>query len=111
MVLIKPPISIETHLQYQFKDAGNKLLNLPSSIDELLTLLDRVEYLLANVVQALSKSIHNSLLPSMKELTTNELLRHAEMDVKISVVSCITEITRITAPDAPYDDEKMKELF
>uniref|UniRef100_A0A2N9EHD3 Uncharacterized protein n=1 Tax=Fagus sylvatica TaxID=28930 RepID=A0A2N9EHD3_FAGSY len=106
-----PPISIETHLQDQFKDAGNKLLNLPSSIDELLTLLDRVEYLLANVVQALSKSIHNSLLPSMKELTINELLRHVEMDVKISIVSCISEITRIIAPDAPYDDEKMKELF
>ena len=33
------------------------------------------------------------------------------MDVKISVLSCITEITRITAPDAPYGDEKMKEIF
>ena len=33
------------------------------------------------------------------------------MDVKVSVLFCITEITRITAPDAPYDDEKMKEIF
>ncbi len=33
------------------------------------------------------------------------------MDVKVSILSCITEITRITAPDAPYDDEKMKEIF
>lgn len=30
------------------------------------------------------------------------------MDVKVSVLCCITEITRITAPDAPYDDEQMK---
>ena len=30
------------------------------------------------------------------------------MDVKVSVVSCITEIARITAPDSPYNDERMK---
>ena len=70
MVLFKPPISIED----QLKDAGNNLLNLPSSIDELLTLLDRVENLLANVEQPQSKSMHNALLPSMKALTTNELV-------------------------------------
>jgi hypothetical protein len=58
MVLFKPPISIETLLENQLKEAGNYLFNLPSSIDELLTLLDRVENLLANVEQAPSKSMH-----------------------------------------------------
>ena len=33
------------------------------------------------------------------------------MDVKVSVLSCIIEITRITAPNAPYKDEQMKEIF
>ena len=33
------------------------------------------------------------------------------MDVKVSVLSCIIEITRITAPDAPYKDGQMKEIF
>ncbi|KAK7839668.1 sister chromatid cohesion protein PDS5 homolog C [Quercus suber] len=33
------------------------------------------------------------------------------MDVEVSVVSCITVITRITAPDALYKDEQMKEIF
>ena len=111
MVLFKPPISIETHLENQLNEAGSDLLNLPSSIDELLTLLDKVQNLLANVEQAPSKSIQDALLPSMKALISNELLRHAEIDVKVSVVSCITEIMRITAPDVPYDDEKMKEIF
>jgi hypothetical protein len=55
--------------------------------------------------------MHNTLLPLMKALIAPELLRHAEMDVKVSILSCITEIKRITAPDAPYDDEKMKEIF
>ena len=33
------------------------------------------------------------------------------MDVNVSVVSCIIEITRITTPDAPYKDGQMKEIF
>ena len=33
------------------------------------------------------------------------------MNVKVSVVSCIIENTRIIAPDAPYKDEQMKEIF
>ncbi|KAL0009876.1 hypothetical protein SO802_004984 [Lithocarpus litseifolius] len=49
--------------------------------------------------------------PSVKALITNKLLRHAEMDVKVSIVSCLVEITRITAPNAPYKDEQMNEIF
>ncbi|XP_042951283.1 uncharacterized protein LOC122285205 isoform X7 [Carya illinoinensis] len=103
--------SFEGDLEEQLKEAGNKLINPPSSIDELLNLLDKVENLLANVEQAPSESMKDALLPSMKALITVELLRHSEMDVKVSVASCITEITRITAPDAPYNDEQMKEIF
>ncbi|XP_023879102.1 sister chromatid cohesion protein PDS5 homolog C [Quercus suber] len=55
--------------------------------------------------------MRDALLPSVKALITNKLLRHTEMDVKVSVVSCIIEITRITAPDALYKDEQMKEIF
>ncbi|XP_076902123.1 uncharacterized protein LOC143556758 [Bidens hawaiensis] len=33
------------------------------------------------------------------------------MDVKVSVASCISEITRITAPDAPYTDDQMRDVF
>ncbi|KAK4590117.1 hypothetical protein RGQ29_020607 [Quercus rubra] len=103
--------SFDKDLEEKLKESGSTLLNPPSSIDDLLTLLDKVENLLANVEQAPSKSMQDALLPSLKALISNELLRHAEMDVKVSVASCITEITRITAPDAPYDDEQMKEIF
>ncbi len=39
MVLFKPPISIETHLENQLNEAGIDLFNLPPSIDDLLTFL------------------------------------------------------------------------
>ena len=101
----------DREFEKQIKEAGNRLLNPPSSIDDLLTLLDKVENLLGYVEQEPSKSMRDALLPSMKALITNKLLKHAEMDVKVSVVSCIIEITRITAPDAPYKDEQMTEIF
>ncbi|KAK9991277.1 hypothetical protein SO802_026262 [Lithocarpus litseifolius] len=126
--------SFHGELEKQLKEAGNRLLNPLSSIDDLLTLLDEVENLLAYVEQVPSKLVRGALFPLVKALINNKLLRHAklvrgalfplvkalinnkllrhaEMDVKVSIVSCIIEITRITTPDAPYKDEQMKEIF
>ncbi|KAF5932444.1 hypothetical protein HYC85_028615 [Camellia sinensis] len=98
-------------LEADLIDAGNKLLMPPSSTYELLSLLDKVEHLLSRVDQAPCRSMQDALLPVMKALISQELLRHSNLDVKVSVVSCINEITRVTAPDAPYDDDQMKEIF
>ncbi|KAM3705237.1 hypothetical protein ACJW31_03G065600 [Castanea mollissima] len=101
----------DREFEKQIKEFGIRLLNPPSSIDDLLTLPDKVENLLAYVEQEPSKSMRDALLPSVKALITNKLLRHGEMNVKVLVVSYIIDITRITAPDAPYKDEQMKEIF
>ncbi|KAG8375987.1 hypothetical protein BUALT_Bualt09G0016200 [Buddleja alternifolia] len=91
--------------------AGNKLLQPPSSIDELLPLLDRIEELLSKVEQSPAKSMQTAVSPLMKALVAEELVKHSDNDVKVGIASCISAITRITAPDAPYDDEKMKDVF
>ncbi|XP_060216305.1 sister chromatid cohesion protein PDS5 homolog C isoform X2 [Lycium barbarum] len=101
----------DKELEEQISEAGNKLLQPPSSLDELLPLLDQVESSLSKVEQSPAKSMHDALSPLMKALVANDLLRHSDLDVKVAVASCISEITRITAPDAPYDDDKMKDIF
>uniref|UniRef100_A0A7C8YYN1 Sister chromatid cohesion protein n=2 Tax=Opuntia streptacantha TaxID=393608 RepID=A0A7C8YYN1_OPUST len=101
----------EKELEKQLMEAGNALLSPPSSASELLPLLDRVERFLTRVEQSPSESMKKALSPSTKALIANDLLRHSADDVKVSVASCISEITRITAPDAPYDDDQMKEVF
>ncbi|KAJ0074916.1 hypothetical protein Patl1_34744 [Pistacia atlantica] len=101
----------DVDLEEQLKEVGNALLSPPSAIDELTALLDKAEHLLANVEQAPPGSMQDALLPSMKALIADELLRHSDTDVRLSVASCISEITRITAPEAPYDDDIMKEVF
>ncbi|KAL3824138.1 hypothetical protein ACJIZ3_020167 [Penstemon smallii] len=55
--------------------------------------------------------MHTALTPLKKALVAEDLLKHSYVDVKVGVASCISEIIRITAPDAPYDDGKMKDVF
>jgi len=33
------------------------------------------------------------------------------MDIRVTVASCLSEITRITTLKLPYDDDIMKEMF
>jgi hypothetical protein len=46
MVFFKPPTSSKKHLEDQLKEVGNDLHNFSSAIDDLLTVLDKVENLL-----------------------------------------------------------------
>nr|XP_029144645.1 muscle M-line assembly protein unc-89 isoform X2 [Arachis hypogaea] len=100
----------ESDTLMKLKHVGRKLLRCNVPVDELLELLDNLDLILSTVNQLPSEPMQEALVPSMKALISDELLRHTDEDVKISVTSCIAEITRITAPDTPYDDEQMKVL-
>lgn len=67
-----------------------------------------MESLLSRVEQSPPELIQKAYSPSMKALLEEPLLRHSDVDVKVAIASCISEITRITAPEAPYNDEQMK---
>ncbi|KAG5008768.1 hypothetical protein JHK85_017779 [Glycine max] len=72
-------------------------------------LLKNSSLLLSTLGQELTEPIQESLVSSKKALISIKLLRLTDEDVKISVTSCLIEITRIT--DVPYDDGQMKEIF
>lgn len=55
--------------------------------------------------------MQNALSPLMTALVDGKLVKHSDIDVKVAVAACISEITRITAPDAPYDDDKMRVCY
>ncbi|KAL1809757.1 hypothetical protein ACET3Z_026747 [Daucus carota] len=109
---LPPPPSIsEEELEEELADVGNKLLKPPSSTDELLKLLDELGCLLSKVSQEPTLSMLDALQPSMKALMGTEILMHNDTDVKVWVASCISEIARIMAPNAPYSDDEMKKFF
>ena len=70
--------------------------------------MQEVEECLLKVEQSPPESTSNALRPATEALVKKELLGHADSNVRLGVASCISEITRITAPDAPYDDDAMK---
>ena len=52
--------------------------------------------------------IQEALLSTIKALSSDNLMRHSDADVLVTVTACLHDIMRISAPTAPYDDEKMK---
>lgn len=98
-------------LEQRLLEVGERLASPPSSVDELYSLLDVIDSLVSRVEQSPSQSMLDALQPLMKALAVKDFLRHSDTDVKVAVASCISEITRITAPEAPYDDDIMKEIF
>nr|XP_016499956.1 PREDICTED: uncharacterized protein LOC107818446 isoform X3 [Nicotiana tabacum] len=70
-----------------------------------------LEHLLSTVEQVPPASVRDAFQPAREALAADGLLRHPDIDVKVSVASCISEIMRITAPDQPYDDRIIQEFF
>ncbi|CAN6879172.1 unnamed protein product [Brassica oleracea] len=105
------PLVGETELSEALVNAGKNLLKPPSSTKALLHLLNEAEGQLSKLVQDPIAAVQNALRPLMKALVSAHLLRNRDSDVRVYVVSCLTEIMRITAPEVPYNDDQMKEIF
>ncbi|KAL0310797.1 UNVERIFIED_CONTAM: hypothetical protein Sangu_2374400 [Sesamum angustifolium] len=95
-------------LQQQLKELGSKLESPPASKDALIKLLKQGAACLSELDQSPPKPIVESMQPLLNAVVKPELLKHQDREVKLLVASCICEITRITAPEAPYDDDVLK---
>ncbi|KAH9328036.1 hypothetical protein KI387_000144, partial [Taxus chinensis] len=49
--------------------------------------------------------------PLVAHLARSDLLGHEEVDVRLLVITCISEIAQIAAPSLPYDDITMEEIY
>ncbi|XP_029129811.1 sister chromatid cohesion protein PDS5 homolog A-B isoform X3 [Cajanus cajan] len=95
----------------QLKELGSKLETLPSSKDALVKLLKQATTCLAELDQSPSTSTLESMKPFFNAIVKPELLKHQDRDIKLLVATCVCEITRITAPEAPYSDAILKDIF
>jgi len=98
-------------LEDRLREVGERLQAPPDDAEDLLNLLIEVEECLLKVEQSPPESTSNALQLATAALVKKELLAHADSNIRLAVASCISEITRITAPDAPYDDDAMKDVF
>ncbi|KAI3718580.1 hypothetical protein L6452_19457 [Arctium lappa] len=98
-------------LQIQLKEVGSKLENPPASKDALLKLLTQAAASLTELDQSPPKALMESMQPVLNAIVKPELLKHQDEEVKLLVATCTCEITRITAPEAPYNDDVLKDIF
>ncbi|KAG1327428.1 hypothetical protein COCNU_01G013620 [Cocos nucifera] len=103
---------VQKLLQQQLRDVGSKLENPPASKDALVNLLKILDLLVDQVVNQVDANwtvIESNLNGKVLVMIGNASLR--VMEVKVLVATCICEITRITAPEAPYSDDVLRDLF
>ncbi|KAH9293451.1 hypothetical protein KI387_041357 [Taxus chinensis] len=104
-------LTSEGEMKMQFCRLGRWLDPPHLSRDVLLSILEEV----ANCLSMVKQSDYGSMFSAMDSLVTHlarsELLRHDEVEVRLMVITCISEVTRITAPNLPYNDTTMEEVF
>ncbi|CAN6232436.1 unnamed protein product [Urochloa humidicola] len=102
---------LQLELEERLREVGARLQAPPDEVEDLLKLLKEVEDCLLKVEQSPPESTSNAVRPATEALVKKELVGHTDPNVRLAVASCISEITRITAPDAPYDDDAMRDAF
>ncbi|TVU15347.1 hypothetical protein EJB05_38865 [Eragrostis curvula] len=73
--------------------------------------IEQAETWLLRLEQHKDKTMHYTLSPTDAALISRDLLDHPDPDVNLAVTSCLTEVTRLRAPQAAYADDVMKEIF
>jgi hypothetical protein len=81
------------------------------SFNNIIFLMQQATVCLADLDQSPLTTTRDSMNPFFNAIVKPELLKHQDKDVKLLVATCICEITRITAPEPPYNDEILKVPF
>ncbi|XP_060185631.1 sister chromatid cohesion protein PDS5 homolog A isoform X2 [Lycium barbarum] len=103
---------MSSKLQLQLKEVGSKLdNNPPTTKDSIIKLLKQGSAFLSELEQSPPKAMLEAMQPLQAAIVKPELLKHQDREVKLLVATCICEITRITAPEAPYSDDVLKDIF
>ena len=58
-----------------------------------------------------SQDVKAPLDPLVKALVLPALIKHKDKDVRLLTTTCIMEMLRIVAPDAPYSDKELQVCF
>ncbi|KAM0001916.1 putative sister chromatid cohesion protein Pds5 [Helianthus debilis subsp. tardiflorus] len=107
----KSSCSSPNQLEIELMHAGKKLLRFSYITAVIHDVLAKLKEDLSKVEQKPSESMKKALHPVIEALVAKKLVRHADLDVNISVACCFCEILRINAPDSPCNDEQLKDFF
>lgn len=76
------------------------------------TLLKKLKTLHSELVEMDQELVDvNSLSTARKELVNSSLMLHKDRGVKAYTACCIADILRLYAPDAPYTQAELRDIF
>ncbi|GLJ29911.1 hypothetical protein SUGI_0591330 [Cryptomeria japonica] len=98
-------------LQHGLKFVGEKFKLLPQAKTSLLNILEEAESCLCRVSESPLQTRATTMSPLVHSLVKLELTRHQDEELRLAVVTCISEIMRTIAPKVPYNDDILKEVL
>ncbi|KAI1881581.1 hypothetical protein JX265_000407 [Neoarthrinium moseri] len=93
----------------QFDEPLSWRAGKPIATGELLRRLEKLSRELVDMDQETVEK--GSLTKVAKELASHNLLAHKEGGVKAYAASCLVDILKLCAPDAPFTPSQLKEIF
>ncbi|KAI2637410.1 armadillo-type protein [Xylaria nigripes] len=93
----------------QFNETLSWRAGKPIATGELLRRLEELSQELADMDQETvdKKSLHGVA----KDLASHNLLAHKESGVKAYAASCLVDVLKLCAPEAPFTPKQLKEIF
>ncbi|CAO1625621.1 unnamed protein product [Jaminaea pallidilutea] len=88
--------------------AGAKLLARGHTTDSLLKKLKGIQAELSSIDEEVD---FNSLTELNGQLCSTQLTLHKDRAVRASVACCLADVLRITAPNAPFTLDQLKDIF
>ncbi|KAI0862734.1 armadillo-type protein [Xylaria cubensis] len=93
----------------QFNEPLSWRAGKPIATGELLRRLEKLSKELADMDQETVDK--DSLHGVAKDLASHNLLAHKEPGVKAHVASCLVDVLKLCAPEAPFTPKQLKEIF
>ncbi|KAL5070986.1 hypothetical protein RYX36_021873 [Vicia faba] len=102
---------IGTHLALRTRPNKDFIVKyLRKAADALSKLEQSPQPEITNCVQA-SKKRDVALKPLIDDVVYSGLLCHEDKDVKLLVAICVTELLRVMAPEPPFEDMHLRDVF
>ncbi|CAL5211822.1 unnamed protein product [Lathyrus oleraceus] len=102
---------IRTHLALRTRPNHDFIVKSLRKAADALSKLERSPQLeIIKGVQA-SKKRDDALKPLIDVVVCGGLLCHEDKDIKLLVAICVTELLRVMAPDPPFEDRKLRDVF
>ncbi|KAL9936440.1 hypothetical protein V8E36_004508 [Tilletia maclaganii] len=102
-------LSLPSHSAPTKLSFSGKLVTAKCTNDVLLKRLKDVQVELARMEQETVDT--RSIKAVAKELVSSSLIQHKDASIRASVACCIADILRLFAPDAPYSQGELRDIF